>query len=283
MLIPFLNPTSVYLLLHSLMKYVIVNSNKLFVEAIQAAIDAVPHIKSSVSVIHTDLRSFLKSYPSGHPTAIVSPANSLAYMGGGFDKAILSELTGDNFPNFNYKTLEKCIQANAARHHGYIVPSTVHVVDLAKLYKTARMDFSSTLASAKNITTLLQVPTMVVPDTTTPQVVFDSMWNVMVEAESDSSLRTVILPALGGGYGGVEAAVIGRVMAGAIGLITMDVPPLARSVAVLLFTRKDHRKLELPDDIAELESYMNSEKIVDYTGDWPMPWDELMEVMKVNK
>lgn len=296
------------------MKYIIVNSNHAVVAAIQNAVDAVAPIKSLVSVVHADLGQFLRSYLGEGSTAIVSPANSLGYMGGGFDKAILSELTGDQFPNFNYKLLERAIQANAAPHRGYIVPSTVHVVNLAEVYRTAGMDFRSTLAATKNITTLLQVPTMVVPEATTPQVIFDSMWNVLVEAErvqsrgececkgenkgenkgnkkgnkkgnnkgdnkGDNGLHTVILPALGGGYGGVEPAVVGHIMAGAIGLFTMDVPPLARSLAVLLFTRKDHRKLGLPHDVGELESYMHRDKVV--AGEvWPMPWDQLMAVMR---
>lgn len=262
------------------MKYIIVNSNHSVVAAIHNAVDAVAPIKSFVSVVHADLGQFLRSYRGGGPSAIVSPANSLGYMGGGFDKAILSELTGDQFPNFNYKLLERAIQANAAPHRGYIVPSTVHVVNLADVYRNAGMDFHSTLAATKNITTLLQVPTMVVPEATTPQVVFDCMWNVLVEAERvEDELHTVILPALGGGYGGVEPAVVGHIMAGAIGVFTMDVPPLARSLAVLLFTRKDHRKLGLPHDVGELESYMDPDRVVG--GEvWPMPWDELMAVMR---
>ncbi|SGZ55884.1 CIC11C00000000582 [Sungouiella intermedia] len=268
------------------MNYVIVNSNKTVVSAIQMAVDAIPALNASVSVVHAALGPFLRSYVDAGPSAIVSPANSLAYMGGGFDKAILLELTGDRFPNFNYKTLERCIQRNAHHHRGYIVPATVHDVDLPKVYGEAQMDFASTLAYTKNITTLLQVPTMVVPEKTTSQVVFDTMWSVLVESgRKTDKVRTLILPALGAGYGGVEPEVVGQIMAGAIALFNMDIPPLARSLAILLFTRKDHRKLGLPEDIAELEYYMDRDKYMDHMDSskdkWPLPWSQLTEIMKI--
>lgn len=264
------------------MKYVIVNSNAAAAAAIQKCIDLVlPWLSSSVavSVVRAPLGQFLHSYHVEGSSAIVSPANSLSYMGGGFDKAILDELTGH--ANSHYKTLEAAIQQKALYHHnGYIVPGSVHIVDLAMAYRAANIDFHTTVAWQKRITTLIQAPTMVVPEPISRQAVFDCMWSVLVESRGVAD--TIILPALGAGYGGVDAHLVGQLMAGALGIFHMDLPPLARSVAILLFTGKDYRKLGLASDIAELEQYLTDKgRLVTFdSSEWPMAWDSLIDCLK---
>lgn len=240
------------------MRYVIVSTSTRVTAPIQKAIDAVaPWLPAhvSLSVETSPLSTFLHNYEVTGTTAIVSPANSLSYMGGGFDRAVLDTLTGENT---HYKILEAAIQQKAlARHNGYIVPATVHKIDLAHAYRTANIDYHTTVAWRKRITTLIQVPTMVVPEQISKETVFDCMWNVLVEC--GQTANTVVLPAIGAGYGGVDPYVVGQVMAGAVGLFHMEMAPLARSAAILLFTGRDYRRFGLPSDISELEKYMTEE------------------------
>lgn len=262
------------------MRYVFVNSNKVAAAVLQKCVDAViPSLPASVAVTvaHGPLDHFLHSYLSPGTSAIVSPANSLSYMGGGFDRAVLDVLTG---ANYHYKLLESAIQDMAwRRHNGYIVPATVHRVDLAQAFSRASIEYGSSVAGDKRITTLVQVPTMAVPEQTSPQTVFDSMWNVLVETQG-MSVDTVILPAFGAGYGGIGIELASHLMATAIGLFYVELPPLARSAGVLLFTGKDYRKFELPSDLADVEQHLSEKgRLVAGKTQWAL-WDELMSFLK---
>lgn len=265
------------------MKFIIVSTNKAVASSLEIALAAVsPWLPNLVgaSVVHGSLAHLLGSRPVVGSVAIVSPANSLSYMGGGFDRAILETLTGS--ANFNYKLLEAAIQRKALDYHnGYIVPGSVHKVDLESAYRAANINFHSTVAWQKRVTTLIQAPTMVVPEPISGQNVFDTMWSVLVESRGVADV--VILPAFGNGYGKVDPDVVARVMAGALGIFHLEVPPLARGVAILLFTGKNYRNLGLPGDVAELEHYLTREgRQVDPDSiDWPMPWEQLTRCVKL--
>lgn len=264
------------------MRFIIVTTNKTVARALETELEKVnpfiPHA-ASVSVVHGSLAHYLHAHKVNGTTAIVSPANSLSYMGGGFDRAILETLTGQS--DFDYKLLEAAIQRKALDYHnGYIVPGSVHKVDLESAYRAANINFHTTVAWHKRVTTLVQAPTMVVPEPILGTRVFDTMWSILVESRSVAD--SVVLPALGAGYGMVDPGVVGQAMAGAIGIFFWEMPPLARSVAILLFTGKDYRKLGLPLDIAELEQYLTPDG-VHAASSFPMPWDKLVQSMDVKK
>lgn len=240
------------------MRYIVVNTSPIVVLELKKCIGRLslpPNVH--IDVVLQKLRPFLETFSSG-PTALVSPGNSLSFMGGGYDRGLAEFLETD------YKKLERKIQAQAlAKHAGYISPGSVNTIAL----------------DSKQYTTLIQAPTMVVPETTTGPIVFDCIWNVMLAAQN-SKVENTILPAFGAGYGEIDPAVVARVMTGAIGIFHMPAPaPLARLVAVLFFLGKNYRAFGIPGDIADLEQYVSEhgKKLAgdDCEGPWPMSWEEL--------
>lgn len=263
------------------MRYIIVNSNAVLVRALercwaQAAPSTSPSIR--VEIFHGTVASFFAAYAPEGAATVVSPANSVSFMGGGYDRALLQALA----PALDYRTAEAAVQARAlARHHGYVPPGAVHRVELEAAFGAAGVAFETTAAHRKNITTLLQAPTMVVPEHTSGQCVFDCVWNVLGAADTG----TVILPAFGAGYGGVAAETVARVMAGAVALWHAPLEGLAQAAAVLVFLQKDHRRLENAQDVAAVERYLSRhgrarDCSAAATGgtacDWPTPWPELV-------
>lgn len=233
------------------MLYTIVSSSSLVVRCVHTAILQVSSILPG-HVRANCLQEALHLLLQAGPVAVASASNSLCFMGGGFDRAILESRDDD------YKSLERIVQAQALeRYHGYMPRSTTMAMELDAHVK------------------LIVCPTMVVPERTTPETVFDCMWNVLVEAEKER-VEHLVLPAFGAGYGGIDADVVARIMAGAIALFHMPVPsPLARLVAVLLFLRKSIEAFEIEEDIAQLKAYVSGYGSNCGSGPVPMHWAEL--------
>ena len=266
------------------MRFFIVNANARVVHALTTCLEEVsPWIRPvQAHAFHGSLNTFLKSYNLPGASALVSPANSLSYMGGGFDRAILEVLAG---PGRDYKTMEKAIQAHTARQYrGYLPCGTVHKIDLVDVCGAksdlVAQDAHATTSSASQITTLLQAPTMVAPGPTSGQYVFDCIWNVLVAAEGEEN---VILPVFGAGYGGLDALVVARIMAGALGLFYAPLLPLERAAAVLIFLQKDYHQFGLALDIGEIEAHLSDEgkNFFRSSVPWPTPWPDVVRCVKM--
>lgn len=264
------------------MRYIIVNTNAAVVRALercwaQAAASAGADVR--VEVFHGTVAAFLAAYRPDCGATVVAPANSVSFMGGGYDRALLEALGA---PALDYRRVEAALQTRArARFRGYIPPATVHPVEVAAAFADAGVPFHTTAAHAKRIHTLLLAPTMVVPKPTTPQCVFDCVWNVLAAADT----ATVILPAFGAGYGRVAPETVARVMAGAVALFHAPLAPLARTAAVLVFLGKDYRLLEVARDVRAVERHLSPygrahadarTAAPDAGAEWPMPWPQLV-------
>ncbi|OBA21507.1 macro domain-like protein [Metschnikowia bicuspidata var. bicuspidata NRRL YB-4993] len=264
------------------MKFVVVNSCPSTIRCFRSAFvevsKALPrHI--GLECFQGSLADYVHSLhcPENQNTAVVSPANSLCFMGGGFDRGI-AELLGER--GSGYRAVEAAIQNHVlSRHHGFVPPQASSVVDLQEALGGGH-------ASGSKITHLVLSPTMAVPERISYTTVFYCMWNTLLAM--DGPFDTVVLPAIGAGYGGVPAAVAAATISGALGLFYMRMgSPLNRGAAVLLFLRKDYRALGIPADIARIESVVaHKEEAIsgaknhgpaEHEG--PLEWRELSRIL----
>jgi O-acetyl-ADP-ribose deacetylase (regulator of RNase III) len=201
----------------------------------------------SVSVQNAKIDSVLHLCSLDRPSAVVTPANSLGYMGGGFDRLILECIGSD-------KNLEHKIQALLAEsHRGYLPISSAKIVDLAHIVQGPRFDF------------LIPAPSMTVPEPIAPshakQHIFDTIWNALVAAKNaPRAISTVIIPAFGTNWGQVHPQVSAASTLAATAIFNWplyDMGPrqsgLLRSSLALMYLRKDISKFGVPDHIKELE------------------------------
>lgn len=183
----------------------------------------------------------------GH-TALVTPGNSLAYMGGGFDKYVVDILGKDG-------VAELIQQYTLNKYRGYVPVGEVNAIDLALVFPNYT---ETAIYSNLKLVELVVVPSMVVPEPLAgPQTLFDSVWNVLRYADL-TSIENWILPGIGTGCGNVDASVVAETMVTAIYLFHMKASTrrdqLKRSVLVLNFLNKDYRKF---GDVADIESVMS--------------------------
>lgn len=261
------------------MKIYLVNSTPLLVKCLQSAVEEVsPYLPLSVliQVVSQLLQQFLAS-KKPETTALVAPANSFSFMGGGFDKAILNCISSSPQEE---KLVEEAIQNHSLlKHCGFLPPTQTHTIPLSEIRHT-----SHSLALNKNVTSLIQVPTMEVPEKV---VIFDKVfcctWAAL-EAIEAIDVQAAIFPAFGAGYGGVPPGTCARLMVGAIALRYMLAPsPLAQSAGVILYLRRKYLKLGKASDIAAIESFYTPSGINLFTETgkesqhWPLPWHRLVK------
>lgn len=259
-------------------KFCFVNTSSILVECLQKAIAEVsPHLPSSVTITVAQqlLQQFFQA-KEPDPTTIVTPANSFSFMGGGFDKAVINCLALDSSKE---KILEESIQNHVLGiNQGFLPPALAHTIDMRGFSY-----FRGSLADAKGVTSIIEVPTMEVPSPIIHDRVFYCTW-ALLEKLASENVETVILPAFGAGFGGVPPGTCARLMVGAIVLWYMPAPsPLARSSAVLLYLRRKYMKFGKPSDIKKIEAYYtdSGKKLFTETGKesqhWPLPWKRFIE------
>lgn len=205
-------------------------------------------------------------------TYVVTPSNSLLYMGGGFDQSLLQLLligTGSS----DYKRLEKLIQNQALnRYKGYVAPNTIHPVSLLKTAGITQLLTNSLALANWNITELIQIPSMVVPSKIEQlETVFDFMWGLLNHLSMTFTTATsqlddhsnVVIPGIGTGYGQLDTSDVAKVMMYAVGIFHLELDHLgenqqhlARLILILFLLRKNYRLLENEYDLLELESLM---------------------------
>lgn len=204
----------------------------------------------SVSVQNAPIEKVLQQCSIDRPSAVVTPANSLGYMGGGFDQLILEciKFSSDS------KNLEQQIQALLAEsHRGYLPVTSAKFVDLAHVVLGPLFDY------------LISAPSMTVPEPIAPnhakQLIFDTMWNVLVAAKNaPRTISTLIIPAFGTNWGQVHPRVSAASTLAATAIFNWPLNDmglrqsgLLRSSLALMYLEKDITKFGISDHIKELE------------------------------
>lgn len=171
--------------------------------------------------------------PDVSTCAIVCPANSLLFMGGGFDLGVLNSLTGEGYSR---RYIERYIQTKCTNtFKGYIPVTAVETVELTPV-RTLRSAYTKWKVGA-----LLMVPLMVVPEQIANgrELVFNWMWNTLVNCHR---WDTVVVPGVGGGYGGIDLDVIAEMQLAAVHVYHLEIPTINRGLLILFLLGKDFRK-----------------------------------------
>ncbi|KAK6204913.1 uncharacterized protein RJT21DRAFT_117391 [Scheffersomyces amazonensis] len=210
------------------------------------------------------------NYDESGNTAVVSPTNSLSYMGGGYDKFLLQALMLPTSTNgLDYKPLESKIQEHSLnKFSGYLSVGTIHNINLSDTLDVNK--FKNKLAYQNwKVTNLIQIPSMMVPESLNHSSqhiqkligVFDCVWNLLIllHESHNSHIANVIIPGIGSGYGELSEQEIGKIMIFAILLYNLNLGHgdrllhLKKSCMILFFFRKNYRKLSNVYDLEELE------------------------------
>lgn len=256
------------------MKLVFVDSNPLMVKCWTHHYQVLSTIYKSYNFFHRNDFKFrfynhtiqemvVKFKFNSGKSSIVTPANSLSYMGGGFDLYLLEAMLLGT--NFTYKYLENIIQNyQLLKYQGYLITNQIYKINLLEL---PDFDYKSTLIYQNwNLLELIEIPTMIIPEKIhSISHLFDSIWNLMHNIDPNV-IDTLILPGIGTGYGNLNEYESTKIMLFAIFLynISFGKNPtrfdhLKKSLLVLFFFNKDYRKLRNPGDIEELETNVISE------------------------
>lgn len=197
------------------------------------------------SVVSAPIQTALQDHSLVRPSVVVSPANSVGYMGAGIDKLIL-ECIG--CPAY----LQKEVQLRLSSHNGYVPLGSAAAIDLATLAADPPFDY------------LVLAPTMTVPHPIAPdharQLVFDTTWNALVAAKNISpTISTVFVPAFGIGWGRVPPYVSAASVLASAAIFSWDLEGfsqrdqgLIRSAIAFTFLDKDLDSFEKPEHIEEL-------------------------------
>ncbi|KAL6453657.1 HTA2 Histone H2A.2 [Candida maltosa Xu316] len=216
-------------------------------------------------------------------TSIVTPANSLSYMGGGFDLYLLKAILLGT--PYTYKHLENIIQNyQLQKYQGYLVTNQIYKINLLEL---PEFDYKSTLPYINwNLTEIIEIPTMIVPEKIhSISHLFDSIWNLMSNIDPQT-INTLVIPGIGTGYGGLNEYESTKIMLFAVFLFNISFSgqptrfdQLRKSMMILFFFNKDYKKLRNPSDIEELESNV----ISDYGKKFQFKEGTVMELEDVFK
>lgn len=248
----------------------------------------------TLQLYNDSIEQFMYSKTDSLCSAVATPANSLSYMGGGFDKYLLEALsmTAGSSHHLNYKLLERPIQNETLRaYSGYIPTKTSILVDLPQVFRAVpSFDYRSSLAYTNHaISKLIFCPTMVIPQriSSDNNFIFDCIWNILLTVQNHNRIappiETLILPAFGTGYGGLDIDQTARLIVAAIVIFHLNIdPPIRKSLLVLFLLKKDYHHLENSHDINHLQDFGISEygikKMKNMVfDDKVMEWQELVK------
>ncbi|KAM9910793.1 hypothetical protein OXX69_004153 [Metschnikowia pulcherrima] len=241
------------------MRFVFVNSGESTIRAFKKGILEISTAISgrvTVDCFHGNLQQFVMTLKrsSDQKVAILSPANSLCLMGAGFDRAIAELFTT---PGGDYRDFEAVVQNyTLSKYNGFIPPQAASIVGLKQAFENSNQKFDDL---GTNVTHLIQTPTMAVPERITSTTVFYCMWNTLLACNDD--FDTVIIPAIGAGYGGLPVPIAVRTICGALGIFYMNMQSsLSRGAAILLFLKKDIKAFANGQDIAKIEQSFRREQ-----------------------
>jgi len=200
-----------------------------------------------ISIQHSKLQDLKINNEYGR-TAIVSPGNSLGFLGGGLDKFI-----GQIFdPNGNHTKSEKYIREKLT--NGYSPPGIVRIVTIPDEELKGSIAFEKLGANS-----IIHAPTMRTPVSLINdgmlfayRLVFDLTWQILSvvdifnkDTSNDKSdqIETIVLPGLGTGYGKIPYDVCSKSMFAAISIFTSQYTVDEKSVLTLKYLGHKYQSL----------------------------------------
>ncbi|ODQ48029.1 hypothetical protein PICMEDRAFT_72027 [Pichia membranifaciens NRRL Y-2026] len=274
----------------SKLKVILVDSNPFLIDAWSRQLSSAQRfskLKFPLTLTVETHRGKLATVPieGDARTAIVSPANSIGGMGGGFDEALctLFNPTEEVIKTGTSNAVESWIRRYL--HHGYTPLGTAHVVEFSD-FPQFRHSKAWTQLRANSI---VVVPTMRVPhsiytvkegdsedvvDTKNRGVVsfvFDCMWealcavnrynarlgmqdHVPVKADLAGKVDTLVIPGLGTGYGNLPIELVAKGMVGALTIWgaelnqpSRETSNVDRGLLCLAFLGEDYTLFHNPD------------------------------------
>ncbi|EGW34996.1 uncharacterized protein SPAPADRAFT_53359 [Spathaspora passalidarum NRRL Y-27907] len=239
------------------------------------------------------IEDMIKSQTFTGTTSVVTPTNSLCYMGGGFDLYLLKGmLLGTNITS--YKHIENILQHHQmTKHHGYLSPNTIYKIDLVKVFENQYDYKSSTIYQNWNLVEMAQLPTMVVPEMIHRMThIFDGLWNLLHEYHGDATdIDNLVIPGIGTGYGHLDEYESTKLMIFTFFIYNLKLDStrldqLRKSCLILFFFNKDYHHLRNTSDIEEIENCIvtgyGKEKRKNLKEDTIMEFEELFKCVKID-
>ena len=274
----------------SKLKVILVDSNPFLIDAWSRQLSSTQRFSKlkfpSTLTVETH-RGMLATVPvdGDARTAIVSPANSIGGMGGGFDEALCRLFSqGDEVIETGTSNLvESWIRKYL--HHGYTPLGTAHVLEFSTFPQFRRSKAWTQL----HANSIVVVPTMRVPHSIytvkegdpedvvntknrgVVSFVFDCMWETLcavnrhnerlgmqdpVPAKGDVAGRvdTLVIPGLGTGYGNLPIELVAKGMVGALSIWgaelndgSRDSSSVDRGLLCLAFLGEEYTLFHNPD------------------------------------
>ncbi|VEU19985.1 DEKNAAC100138 [Brettanomyces naardenensis] len=197
-------------------------------------------------------------------TTVLSPGNSVGYMGGGFDR-VLANLFSHN--DFTWKHAEMHVQSQLLdQYKGYLTPGNANLIE----FHSDAFYRDSKAWNLLNANSILHLPTMRVPrplvNLSTLELyrfVFDCTWELLStvnkanietlkwKEDKHAVIDTLLLTGIGTGYGGVPIEIVGKAMIAAIVIFTNHaLLRVEKSIYCLKFVGEDYQKLIQADELA---------------------------------
>ncbi|KAF8808992.1 macro domain-like protein [Phlegmacium glaucopus] len=147
---------------------------------------------------------------------IVSPANSYAIMGGGFDLELSRVFKGPSNGNI-WSLTDHCQTYIHDNWHGFVPPGSCAIIPLPE-------DVRGPNKNPWHAISLAILPTMHTPENVSwhKDLVYNAMWALLTLASS--TIRTVLMTGLGTGYGGISAKRCAQQMVLAVKHFQQDFP-----------------------------------------------------------
>lgn len=140
---------------------------------------------SSLIIVCDTFQNFMDNY---HVDCVVSPGNSFGIMNGGYDLAITNY-----FGTKLTRRVQKYIRSNCKEHAQEVGTSII-------------------LDTKKDGIKLIHTPTMVIPLPMKDTDIIRECTESTLKLAKDNDIKSIVLPAFGGGYGEVDAPVIAQKM-----------------------------------------------------------------------
>lgn len=251
-----------------MMKVILIDSSQLMVQSWKQQLGSLK--ASFVSTFRGKLADLDLSGTVCNCSVIVSPANAIGCMAGGFDKA-MCELFADPQKLYGVHQLELAVKKEIELNsNGYLPLTRSILVDSTKL-----VGYESSIAKTQLKCKFINVcPTMRVPkrlylanlinsdDEARREIVrfiFDYVWNSIqtIKAQGEG-IDTIIIPGLGTGYGGLPRDLVSKAMVGAIQLsFDNTFSGTNKGLLVLKFLGEDYSTFE-NGDLIKMRSVLNS-------------------------
>lgn len=250
----------------TILKIVLVDTNTQLINAWKKQLKSISNNKLSFQVhVHDGKIDSIVNNDKQNLSAIVSPANSIGGMGGGFDNKLCELFSNENDQREEGQVkIENWIRKYL--HHGYTPLGTAHVIEFNDM-----TNFEQSKAwILLNAVSIIIVPTMRVPKQIYPddidsniktvRFIFDCIWETLCALDrhnrvaSNSKINTLIIPGLGTGFGKLPIDMVAKGMVGAIniwGMILED--SVDRGLLCLSFLNENYNTFHNPNIVQSKE------------------------------